>query len=294
MTARLVASALGLACALCSVWVAGGCGDRDLNASIEKMNKGVESFKAGQAQAAEKDLEEATTLAPQNFQAWYNLGVVRGELKKWDKAAEAFSNAVKNHENDAIYHYRLGFAYLQSEPRNLSQAETHLEQAVKLNDRLFKAHYYLGVVYSEKGLSKKAAEEWTKSASISPPVFGKSFNALAQLYIRWDMLDRAVTVLQTGLAKIDDPEEAAKLYYHLGLAYQKQNKLKEAVEAYGNALERRQNILDARRQRGFAYADMGEKAKARADLEAFVKAGGGGNAFEVQTANQRLLRLAVE
>jgi regulator of sirC expression with transglutaminase-like and TPR domain len=63
---------------------------------------------------------------------------------------------------------------------------------------------------------------------------------------------------------------------------------------YTEALELRNDNLDARRQRGFCYAAKGDKAKAREDLETFVKSGGGGNTFQIQAANERLMRLTGE
>jgi tetratricopeptide (TPR) repeat protein len=265
-----------------------GCGDRDLNASVEKMNDGISKFATGQYTSAEKDFEEATTLSKDNHMAWYNLGQTREQQKKWEPAAEAYSEAVKHNDKDAMYMYRLGKAELMI--KNLSQAETHLEQSVELNDRLFKAHFFLGKVYDATDQPKKAAEAWTKSCTLNA-YFGKPFNELGKLYIKWDKLAEAVSVLDQGRINVKDPIEASDIYYHLGLAYERQNNFDKAVEAYSSSMEKRKDNIDALRQRGFAYAAKGDKAKARQDLESFVKQGGGGDAFHIQAANERLMRL---
>src|SRR5690606_10622459 len=176
---------------------------------------------------------------------------------------------------------------------NLSLAQTHLEKAVQLNQRLYKAWECLGQIYAMQDDPKKAADAWTRSATLNP-YFGKPFISLGKLYIKWDKLPEAISVLDQGQLNAKDPSEQSDLLYHLGLAYEKQGNWDKAIEAYSSALEKKAENLDARRQRGFAYANKGEKEKAKQDLDAFVKAGGGGNAFEVQAANERLLRLLAE
>lgn len=274
-----------------SLLLAAACGRPDMSKSIEAMNEGVDAFNQGALTKAETKFQEAVSLSKDNHRAWYNLGQTREHRKKWEDAVEAYENAVKIDGNDPMYHYRLGKAYYMVE--KYDDAEEHLEKAVKENDRLFKAHYFLGKVYEAKGEPKKAAEAWTKSAEANP-TFGKPFNALGILYITWDKLPAAVQVLENGVMNVIDPEEKSDVYYHLGLAYEKQNKLDKAIEAYTNALELRSGNIDALRQRGISYANKGDTKKAKADLEKFVQAGGGNDAFQLQAANEILMQLAMK
>jgi tetratricopeptide (TPR) repeat protein len=275
----LVASAL-----VCS----SGCANRDLNDSIALMNEGIDAYSHGEFTTSEKKFAEAAARYEENHMAWYNLGQAREKLDKYKEAAEAYGQAVKYNAKDAMYQYRLGKA--EWENKNVSVARSHLEEAVKLNDRLYKAHFYLGLAYEASDEPKKAAEEWTRAASLNP-YFGKSFNQLGRLYIRWDRLAEAVSVLDQGRLNVKDPQELSDVYYHLGLAYERQGNMDKAAEAYSSAIEKRSDNLDARRQRGFVYAAKGDKEKAKTDLEIFVKAGGGGNAFNLQAANERMFRL---
>jgi tetratricopeptide (TPR) repeat protein len=278
--------------------VAAGCGSGDMNESIEKMNEGVEEYNQSQFTAAERKFLEATSASKDNHSAWYNLGQAREKLDKYKEASEAFAEAVKISGDDAQYRYRYGKSLVGEDctpgaESNVSLAQTHLEKAVQLNGRLYKAWECLGQLYSLQDDPKNAAEAWTKSASLNP-FFGKPFIALGKLYIKWDKLSEAVSVLDQGSQTVKDPSEQSDLLYHLGLAYEKQGNWDKAIEAYTGAIEKKAENLDARRQRGFALANKGEKEKAKQDLEAFVKAGGGGNAFEIQAANERLMRLLAE
>jgi tetratricopeptide (TPR) repeat protein len=276
-----------------------GCGDRALKASMEQNAEGARLFEGGEYSAAERAFDQAVVTKPDNHDAWYNLGQTRERLKKFKEAADAFGQAVKYRPDAPMYHYRLGKALIGNsacEPgtgSNTEMARTHLEESVKLEDRLHKAWYCLGQVYSARGEPKKAAEAWTRSASLNP-FDGEPFTALGKLYIKWDKLAEAISVLDQGRVNVKDPTDQGELLYSLGLAYEKQGNLDKAIENYTAAIDKSTGDLDARRQRGFAYAAKGDKDKAKADLEAFVKAGGGNNAFELQTANERLLRMMTE
>ena len=275
--------------------VLAACGSKDMNISIEKMNEGVEMYNTGQFTSAEKKFSEATAQAEDNHAAWYNLGQAREKLDKYKEAAEAFGEAVKSADGDAMYHYRYGKALVGEDctpgkESNLELARTQLERATKLNARLYKAWECLGQIYALADEPKLAADAWTKSASLNP-YFGKPFIALGKLYIKWDKLQEAISVLDQGRLNVKDLGEQSDLLYHLGLAYEKQGNFDKAIEAYSQSIEKKSENLDARRQRGFAYASKGDKEKAKEDLSAFVKAGGGGNAFELQAANERLMRL---
>jgi superkiller protein 3 len=279
--------------------LAAGCGDKDMKASIAEMNQGVELYEQGAFGTAENHFKKAVSLREDHHQAWYNLGLTLEVQRKWDDAATAYASAVRHKPDEPQYRYHLGHSHLMSEKKNLAEAQTNLEEAVKLNDRLYKAWFDLGIVYDAQDQPKKAAEAWTKSASLFPG-FGKPFNRLGMLYIKWDMLDLAIKVLENGLVKVNsryiviDDAERSDIFYHLGLAYEMKNQLDKAIEMYTEALALRADNLDARRQRGFSYGEKGDKANAKEDLEAFVKSGGAGDAFQIQAANERLLRLSYQ
>ncbi len=268
--------------------VAAGCLDQDQRLSIERMNEGVDMFTGGQQSVAARALEDATSLDPTNHKAWFVLGQVYAAQGEWEQAADAYADAVKYMDEDAMYHYRLGEALVES--GQLDLAETHLERAVELNDRLFRAWYYLGTVYNETDRPHEAAEAWTRSAETNP-LFGLPFVDLGRLYIRWDMHDEAIRVLEQGAQHVRRESELTDIYYFLGLAHHKDRNSDAAIEAFTQALEVRSTNLEAMLQRGFVHAEDGDTEAAMSDLREFVERGGGGNAFNIQAANDRLMRL---
>ncbi len=272
-----------------SVGIAGACGNADQKESKVLANEAVGAEGQGRLTEAAELLEEATARYGDNHNAWYNLGFVREQMKQYEEAAKAYSEAARVKDSDAMYHYKLGKAYWNA--NNVSQAQSALERSVQLNEKLYGAQYHLGQVYEKQGKPKEAATAWTASAKLAPS-FGPPFIHLGNLYIKWDRLDPAVSVLDQGRLNVRDGEHLTEIYYSLGMAYTKQGNWDKAIEAYSNAIQTRSSNLDALRQRGFAYAEKQDVENAKKDLKEFVDQGGGGNAFHIQAANQRLFRLS--
>ena len=264
------------------------CGDKSEKESKRLANEGVDAANQGRMTEAKEAFEKATATYRDNHNAWYNLGQIRDQMKQYEEAAEAYSEAARVKDSDAMYHYKLGKAYWNA--NNTSSAQTSLERSVQLNKKLFNAQYHLGLVYEKQGNPKGAAEAWTAAAALNP-MFGKPFNRLGMLYIKWDKLPQAISVLDQGRLNVRDGEDLTEIYYNLGLAYGKQGNWDKAIEAHSNAIQTRSSNLDALRQRGFAYAEKNDVENAKKDLKEYVDQGGNGDAFQIQAANQRLFTL---
>ena len=282
-TARFI---LAISLALGSAFA---CGDKSQKESISLANEAVDAANQGRMTEAKELLEKATATYRDNHNAWYNLGQIRDTMKQYEEAAEAYSEAARAKDDDAMYHYKLGKAYWNA--NNVSSAESSLERSTQLNPRLYNAQYHLGLVYDKQGKPKQAAEAWTAAAALNP-MFGKPFNHLGMLYMKWDKLPQAISVLDQGRLNVRDGEDLTEIYYNLGLAYGKQGNWDKAIEAHSSAIQSRSSNLDALRQRGFAYAEKQDVENAKRDLKSFVDQGGNGDAFHIQAANQRLFRLS--
>lgn len=273
--------------------LAAGCAgltcDSQKKESIVRMNEGIEYAKSKAFGQAEKELEAATTLYPANHQAAYALGQVYADQKKWEKAIDAFSLAVKYNNADAMYRYKLGQAFFESD--KLEPSKKEFDKALSMNKRLFKAHWYNGRILEKQGQLKQAAQAWTESCRLNPG-FGKPFIDLGKLYYEWDFLQEAVSVLSQGAQYARDAEDLTNIYYYLGMAYDGQKQYDKAAEAYLNAIAARKENVEARLQAGMAFANKGDKDQAKKYLTEFVKMGGGNNPFAIQAANDRLSKLA--
>jgi tetratricopeptide (TPR) repeat protein len=291
--------------------LASGCPDKDKHESIELTRKGVEAFNNDSWDRAIQHFKDATHKHQGNHLAWYSMGEAQAKQEDWKEAAESYAEALKHSSGNAMYHLRLGMALYELELKakekekrqamgDLSKAESALQEAVKLNKDLFNAHWYLGRIYRDMGKPKEAAEAWTVACRLNPH-YGPPFAALGQLYIDWDKLDEAVRVMTQGQQYVDGAPDKSEIYYRLGLAYQGKARmspgeekefLDKAVDAYSKSLELRADMAEAKLQRGIAYAKRGDKSKAQADLDDYLKRGAG-SPFERQEATKALYSLSL-
>lgn len=264
--------------------------DESRDEAIRITNEAVEATSRGEFELAEKLVEKAVHVDPANHTAWSTLGQLYEHRRDFESAANAYSQAVALNGDDASYHYRLGKAYWNSSPTaNRAQAQAALERAVQLNENHDHAHYYLGLVYQAQGEPALAARAWTRAVAIAPS-FGRPYQHLGSLYIRWNKFDEARSVLDEGRSRVTVTTDLAGILYHLGIAHAGLRESKAAIWAYSKSLEFEPGNMDALRQRGFAYAELGDSNHARQDLSAFV-ASSGGSSFQLQAARSRLARM---
>ncbi|MBW4454873.1 MAG: tetratricopeptide repeat protein [Nostoc indistinguendum CM1-VF10] len=139
-------------------------------------------------------------LNPNLADAYYNLGNALSEQKKLDAAVTAYQKAIQLNPNLATAYYNLGIVLRQQ--KKLDAAVTAYQKAIQLNPNLADAYYNLGNALSEQ---KK--------------------------------LDAAVAAYQKALILPEDksgnPASAHTLANNnLGLAFQQQGKLKEAIAKF--------------------------------------------------------------
>jgi tetratricopeptide (TPR) repeat protein len=269
--------------------------DSNKRESLAHSNAGVEKNRIQATGDAIKEFNQAITLDPDNHIAAYNLGQIYmtqadGACRQkqqdkcvelWGKAAESFEQATKGSPDEAMYYYRLGQALFES--GKMDPARVALEKALSLNNKLFKAHWFLGRVDEAQGKASEAAAAWTQSAKLNPG-FGRSFINLGKLYYQWDALPEAIKVLEAGAATAKDSDDRARIYYQLGLCYDAQEQWPKAIAAYEKALADDPGNLDSKLQIGFSLANQalaqktaantGDNAKAQKYLDEYIKSAG--------------------
>jgi tetratricopeptide (TPR) repeat protein len=264
--------------------------DKNRQESVRLTNEAVDFANQGKFPEAIELFERATDTDRENHTAWFNRGLLHGHMRDHERAVEAFLEAVRIKEDDANSHYRLGKAIWAASEGDDARAQTALEAAVRLEPKHHMAHDYLGLVYEAQGKLGPAAQAWTTAATVKPD-FGPAYNRLGILYLRWKKVKEAIAVLNQGRLQAKDKKALVDIFYHLGVAFTQQEAWGPAIAAHSKVLELEPDNSDALRQRGFSYAEVGDAYKAIADLEKFVKLGGG-DSFFIQAANQRLIALS--
>jgi tetratricopeptide (TPR) repeat protein len=294
-----------------------GCPNEARNDSIRAMNECNKAYGQKQFETAIEACKRAVDKWSENHQAWYALGGAYAGKQAWTDAAEAMSHAVQIVPEQAMYQLSYGkFLYEKAmrgareeqakrenkKPEevnpdlsnvNFEKALQHLREAVKLNNDLWRAHYFIGRIYRDTGKSKEAAESLTKALQYGPTDVGP-WVALAELYHQWDYTDQAIQVAEAGTLAVPGSNEKSEVWYEVGRGYDDKRLDDKAIDAYTKALESRRDNHQAKFQRGQAYFRKGDYSNAKRDLEEFGKAGGSSVEFAKQQASKMLIDIAAK
>src|SRR5262249_12785556 len=120
--------------------------------------------KQGKIKEAEREMTEATRVAPNEIAAWATLGHLRLELKKYDEAATAFRAAADlDPTSDEA---ASGLSAALAEAGRLADAEEALTRALNANPKSAVLWNNLGVVRSRRGAFPGAVDAFGKALAI--------------------------------------------------------------------------------------------------------------------------------
>jgi tetratricopeptide (TPR) repeat protein len=306
-----------IATALFAVLGLAGCPNEARNDSIRALNECNKAYGARQYETAIAACNRAVEKWADNHLAWYSLGGAHAQKHDWPHAADAMSHAVQLAPEQGMYQLQYG-RFLYEKAIQTAREETakregkkpeeveadlssvnfekplqHLQEAIKLNNDLWRAHYYIGRIYRDTGKAKEAAEELTKALQAGPIDFGP-WVALAELYRRWDYTEQAIQIAEAGTAAVPGTNEKSDIWFEVGMGYDDKRSHDKAIDAFTKAIEARRDNHRAKFQRGQAYYRKGDLANAKRDLEEFAKTGGASVQFEKQQASKMLVDIAAK
>ena len=312
---RPLRSTLGLVSL--SLLLAAGCGNAGRKESIERTNNGNKALGAKQFDSAILEYKEAVRAYKDNHAAYYYMGESYRLKKDYDKATEAYAEAVRIKPDNVMYQMMYGVGLYEDavakatadEARrtnkkptevqidfsqiNFDQAEQHLQAAVKLNADLFIEHAYLGRIYRANGQPRQAAEEFSKAIVANPREWAP-YVALGELYRKWDYPNEAIQVLTQGVDLVPGQVDKAQLQYVLGMSYTDKQDDAKAIEAFTAAIDASKDMHVARFMRGQAHMRKGDFKAADKDFEAFAKSAGPAEATNKSIAQKMRFSIAAK
>lgn len=309
----ITATALLVALAVAST----GCPNEARNESIRSSNECNKAYGQKQYDTAIAACKRAVERWSENHTAWYSLGASYAGRQDWANAADALSHAVQVVPEQGMYQLYYGrFLYEKAiqgarddqarrenkKPEevtpdltsiNFQKPLQHLQEAVKLNNELWRAHYYIGRIFRDTGKSKEAADELTKALGSAPTEPGP-WVALAELYRQWDYTDQAIQIAEAGTTVVPGTNEKSDIWYEVGMGYDDKRLDDKAVDAFTKSIESKKDNHKAKFQRGQAYFRKGDYPNAKRDLEDFGKTGGASVEFAKQQASKMLIDIAAK
>jgi tetratricopeptide (TPR) repeat protein len=294
-----------------------GCPNQSLNESKTALAQGNKANGAKQFETAIAEYEKAVDKYHDNHLAWYGMGGAQAGKGDWSKASDAFAVAVQLDDKQPMYQMWYGVSLYEKSVQtaredqakkenkkpeeikpdlsavNFEKAEQHLQESIKLNGEMWRAHYYLGKIYREQDKPKDAANEFTAAIKANPRESGP-YIALGELYRKWDDTDEAIRVTSQGTVNVPGSNEVSDIWYVLGMGYDDKQQEDKAIDAFDHAIETRKDNHKAKFQRGQAYFRKGDFVHAKRDLEDFSKSGGASLEFAKQQASKMLMDIAAK
>ncbi len=204
--------------------------------------------------AAVNAASRATVIEPNRVSNWVVLGSVYRNLMTFvqnseDKAAQAFTNAIKLEPSNPEHRTDLGRVYLavadrartmksqknadvvknatEQEQKSLTNAEQIFLSAIQLKGDYLPAHYYLAGVYERQGKTQDAMARLEALTKAAPSDIGLGFE-LSQMYIRTQNYPAAQAQLERIIGI--NPKYSNALWY-LASVYELEKNPGKAVEA---------------------------------------------------------------
>jgi len=177
--------------------------------ALRDYRKAQEDLSRRDADSAVKRLEDAVERAPQFAQAWNTLGVIAYQRKQYDRAEDAFRQALEQDSQSFEALVNLGGVLVTE--HKLDEALTYNERAVaeQPNDAL--AQSQLGMSYFYAANFELATRHLERACSLDPAHFSYPQLLLAEIHLREGNRPAAADALADFLAHHPDWPQADEM-----------------------------------------------------------------------------------
>lgn len=152
------------------------------------IEKGWSLISLGDYPAAIQALVKALQLSPGNLQAESLLGWAQMLNEQYDEALATLNQVLQKEPTNSLARINLGYVCLRK--RMFGEAIEHLSKAIRLNNdkkATLYAHFYLGLVYSERGMYEDAQSFFEKTLKLGPNLI-EAYYELGR--VQWQIGDR--------------------------------------------------------------------------------------------------------
>jgi tetratricopeptide (TPR) repeat protein len=224
----------------------------------EVLEAGVRHHQAGELAKAETLYRQALQAEPRQVDALHLLGVLAGQVGKYDVAVQYITQAITLAPAQAIFHCSLAKAY-----QGLGQFDQALaccHDALRLQPEGADGHLTLGLVLLGQGQLPEAEASFREAVRLRP-AFPEACNNLGNVLRRRGQLAEAEACYRAALRL--RPADVIALI-NLGAILAEQNRLAEAEACYRQALQLRASYAEGHLHLGMLRQKQGRFAEAEA------------------------------
>lgn len=221
------------------------------------LSEGNQLYKRRNYKAAEEKLKQAINLNPEEFMAYYLLGVVQLATRDLDEALESIKKCIELNDEYAKAYLVCGKIFQRL--NNSADALNSYEKAVEVDPNYSDAWLNIGTLCFKKKDFEKAITAYTKVIELKPE-YSKTYGNLGAVYIETNRYKNAIDYLKKAVEL--DPRSHIS-WLRLSQAYNKTGNCNEARESAKSALKVKVNWAPALVELGMAERCLGNMSAAK-------------------------------
>ncbi len=200
--------------------------------------------KFGQLEEAQKEYVVLSQLEPSNYENLFQIGKIFYERGMKEQALAYLNKVVKLTRNHAPTYFMLGKIFYEMNRSN--ESLNAFTNCLKLEPRNHEAHYYMGMILKAMNNFGKAVQEFEEAEKIkSSTVKVKAIFQKGLCKLEMGDIENATADFERALKySIEENSTTIAVRYTLGVAYERQRRLLEAVEQWEKVAHSRPNFQD--------------------------------------------------
>jgi Tfp pilus assembly protein PilF len=181
---------------------------------------------------ARQILNDLLTRAPKQEEIYLTKSYFYEEDNQWDLAIKALTAGLGQVDRPQEIHFRLAVLYEKENKR--PESIQQIKKVLELDPHNADAQNFLGYAYAETGVDLDEAEKLIREALRTKPDSGHIIDSLGWVLYKKGQYGKAVTELERAHRIMPQDSTVAE---HLGDAYVKVKRYRDALRIYRRALE---------------------------------------------------------
>jgi tetratricopeptide (TPR) repeat protein len=217
---------------------------------------------SGDKEEARKMTEAAEKLEPNDLMIQKRLLRFYEEEGFLDKGIQT-ALKIDSLEPDNITERRLGILYYRAD--SLDLADSIFASLISGGDSNLVNYYYSGQISYDKE-KYDLSKEFFRRLTVAADTILDGWMNLARVYYAQDSIEGAIEVYTSGLNRMRTSEDSMIIMYALAAAYERQNKVDQAIELFETILTNQPNNRLALNYLGYMLADRGMRLEYAREL----------------------------
>ena len=227
-------------------------------------NDALKNFQNGKISEAKEICNEILKSEPDNFNAYYLLGVIAFQTRNYKQSEELISKAIEiNSENFEFYNF-IGIVLVHL--NRFEEAIKNWTKAIEINPNSLDAYNNRGNALIKLKKNESALKDFDQAIKIKPN-FAQAYNNRGVVLKDLNRFDLA---LESSNKAIEINPNYADAYNLKGVILRELNQIEESLNNYDKAIEINPNFADAHVNRGNLL--LNENKQLNLALESFTKA----------------------